>query len=337
MRHQVSLKDIANKVGVSTTLVSYVLNDKLKNRINKQTAAKIKKAAKEMGYQTNQIAKSLKNSKTQTIGLIVADISNPFSASIARIIEDEAKKNNYTLLFGSADEDCDKAADLINLLLNRQVDGFIIAAPDGFEDYLISLKEKQVPFVLIDRYYPNQAFNYIATNNFQASYQAVKHLIDSGFKNIGMLNYKIKLFHMNERMRGYKEAIRDSGLKMKKTNIVKLNEKTMAEDMESSMNKLIKTDQPIDAIFFSSNNIAIEGLKYLSRNNIRIPEELGVVCFDYTSAYDLFNTTITHINQPLKQMGEQAVHYILKLINNEQILVANELESELVIQNSSIG
>lgn len=337
MRKQVGLKDIANKVGVSTSLVSYVLNNKFEDRINKETAAKIRKAAKEMGYQTNQIAKSLKSSKTQTIGLIVADISNPFSGSIARVIEDEAKKSNYTLLFGSADEDCKKAADLINVLLNRQVDGFIIAAPDGFEDYLLSLKKQNVPFILIDRYYPNLDFNYIATNNFEASYGAVKHLINNGFKNIGMLNYETKLFHMNERMRGYTEAIRDAGLDVDETNIIKINEERMIEEMESSMDQLIEKDQPIDAIFFSSNNIAVEGLKYVSRKKIRTPEELGIVCFDDTSAYGLFNTTLTHIKQPLKEMGVQAVQFLLKSITNAQHRLSMEMESELVVQKSSGG
>lgn len=337
MRKQVGLKDIANKLGVSTSLVSYVLNNKFEDRISKETAAKIKQAAKEMGYQTNQIAKSLKSNKTQTIGLIVADISNPFSGSITRIIEDEAKKSNYTLLFGSADEDCEKAADLINLLLNRQVEGFIIAAPDGFDNYLLSLKGQGVPFVLIDRYYPDLDFNYVGINNFEASYLAVKHLIDNGFRNIGMLTYETKLFHMNERVRGYTQAIRDAGLKVEESNILKIDEKEMIAYMESAMDQLLKKDQPIDAIFFSSNNIAIEGLKYVSRNHIRTPEELGVVCFDETSAYGLFHTTVTHIKQPLKKMGEHAVEFLLKSINNDHSHMTVEIGSELVIQKSSGG
>src|SRR5690625_6977678 len=96
MKKRISLKDIANEVGVSTSLVSYVLNNQLENRINKETAKKIRKVAAEMNYRPNHVARSLKRNKTQTIGLIVADIANPFSSSIARIIEDEAKKHGYT-------------------------------------------------------------------------------------------------------------------------------------------------------------------------------------------------------------------------------------------------
>src|SRR3990170_7821821 len=100
MFKKTSLKDIATKVGVSTALVSYVLNNKKEGRISKEVAVKIKDAAREMNYRTNQIAKSLKTNKTYTIGLIVADISNPFFSALARIIEDEADKLNYTVIFG---------------------------------------------------------------------------------------------------------------------------------------------------------------------------------------------------------------------------------------------
>src|SRR6188472_3049568 len=104
MKNKISLKDIAEKVGVSVTLVSYVLNNKMEGRINKDVAQKIRDTAKKLNYHTNQIAKSLKTNKTNTIGLIVADISNPFSSGLARIIEDEADKQGYTVIFGSSDE-----------------------------------------------------------------------------------------------------------------------------------------------------------------------------------------------------------------------------------------
>jgi LacI family transcriptional regulator len=104
MKKKISLKDIAKKVGVSTALVSYVLNNQKTGRIRKEVALKIKETAKELNYRPNQIAKSLKLNKSFTIGVIVADISNPFFSNLARIIEDEAYKNNYTVIFGSADE-----------------------------------------------------------------------------------------------------------------------------------------------------------------------------------------------------------------------------------------
>src|SRR5690348_6062925 len=125
MGKKIALKDIAQHVGVSVALVSYVLNGKeTEARISTDMADKIRRKATELNYQPNLIAKSLKSGKTNTIGLIVADISNPFFSGIARIIEDEAKKNDYVVIFGSSDEDADKQQDLIDVFLNRLVDAF---------------------------------------------------------------------------------------------------------------------------------------------------------------------------------------------------------------------
>src|SRR5690349_17547308 len=127
MRKKTSLKDIAQTVGVSTALVSYVLNNQKEGRISKAVAQKIRDTAKLLNYTTNQIARSLKTNKTFTIGLIVSDISNPFSSGLARIIEDEAEKHHYTVIFASSDEQAERSSRLVNVLLNRQVDGFILA------------------------------------------------------------------------------------------------------------------------------------------------------------------------------------------------------------------
>jgi LacI family transcriptional regulator len=178
MKKKASLKDIAQKVGVSIALVSYVLNNKKEGRINKDVALKIKDTAKQLNYKTNQIAKSLKTNKTYTIGLVVSDISNPFSSSLARIIEDEANKNNYTVIFGSSDEDANKSLKLIDTFLNKQVDGLIIAAAENTASQIQYLQEEGIPFVLIDRYFPELKTSFIALDNYQAAHEAVEHLIE---------------------------------------------------------------------------------------------------------------------------------------------------------------
>ncbi len=146
---RVSLKDIAQKVGVSTALVSYVLNNKKEGRISKEIAQKIKDTAKELNYRTNLLAKSLKTNKTYTIGLIVADIASPFSSGMARIIEDEADKLNYTVIFGSSDENAQKFGKLVDTFLTRQVDGLIIAPPENAENQIFHLQQQGMPFVLV--------------------------------------------------------------------------------------------------------------------------------------------------------------------------------------------
>ncbi|WP_315814751.1 LacI family DNA-binding transcriptional regulator [Paraflavitalea speifideaquila] len=147
---------------MSTALVSYVLNNKRENRVSKELAQRIREVAAQLNYRTNQVARSLKINKTYTIGLIVADIANPFSSGMARIIEDEAERHQYTVIFSSSDENARKCGKLIDTLLDRQVDGLIISPPAFSEHQVIYLQEQQVPFVLIDRYFPALKTNYVA-------------------------------------------------------------------------------------------------------------------------------------------------------------------------------
>ena len=217
MARKTSLKDIASEVGVSTALVSYVLNNLKEGRISKEIAQKIREAAQRLNYRPNQIAKSLKTNKTFTIGLIVADISNPFSSTLARIVEDEANKFNYTVIIGSSDENQQKSAKLIDTLLNRQVDGLIISPPADSEAQMTELKNQDIPFVLLDRYFPSVKTNYVALNNHAAALMATEHLIDSGCRRIGMINYKTRLFHLQERKRGYLTALKKHEMAFRKT------------------------------------------------------------------------------------------------------------------------
>jgi LacI family transcriptional regulator len=335
MKKKVSMKDIAQQLGVSTALVSYVLNNQLEDRINKDTAEKIKQLAAELHYQPNHIAKSLKNNKTFTIGLILADISNPFSATLARIIEDEAKKNNYTVIFGSADESAKKSQDLINVLLSRQVDGFIIAPAEGSESQLIDLQEQDIPFVLIDRYFENSTFNHVIIDNYKASFNAIQHLIDNGYKNIGMLNFKTSLFHLHERVRGYKDAIIASGINFNEENVKEVNEKEIHTDTARCINELINGENPIDALFFGSNNLAIEGMICIKNLNLQLPENLAVVCFDEANAYNLFHTPLTYVSQPLAELGQKSVSLLIENMTNAQSHQSIVLDASLVIKKSS--
>ena len=171
MTHKTSLKDIAKKVGVSASLVSYVLNNKDKeNRVADETAKKIRKAAKELNYFPNLNARSLKTNISHTIGLIVADISNPFFSSLARTIEDEAYTHNYTVIFGSSDENQDKFIKVLDFLSTRQVDGFIVASPEESRETVLGMRASNIPLVLIDRYFHVIDVNTVTVDNFKASF-----------------------------------------------------------------------------------------------------------------------------------------------------------------------
>jgi len=330
MKKNVSLKDIAEKVGVSTALVSYVLNNKFKDRINKEVAANIRQAAKDLNYQPNQIARSLKAQKTFTIGLILADIANPFSSQIARIVEDEAKIKGYSVIFGSSDESDEKTQDLINLLLNRQVDGLIIALPEHTEDQVQYLKDFNVPFVLIDRYYPSIQTNSVSINNFNAAQKAIQHLLENGHKRIGIISYQTSLFHLNERIRGAVDLLAENAL------IGKVRIDFINQDVTASINGFLTDPNPVDAIFFTSNLLTISGLKYINSIGIKIPDQLAIVGFDETDAFDLFYSPVSYVKQPMIELGRESVKLLIDTIENNETIQSVVLEAELVIRSSSV-
>ena len=335
MQKKASLKSIAEKVGVSTTLVSYVLNNKMENRISKEVAKNIRDTAKELNYNINQIARSLKTNKTFTIGLIVADISNPFSSSLARIIEDEADKAGYTVIFGSSDENPQKSQKLIDTFLNKQVDGLIIAPCQGSESQITDLENRNIPFVLIDRYFPSITTNYVALNNFQASYMAVNHLIDHGHKRIGMVTLDSALHHMKERKRGYMEALTEHDHTFEPDRLIELRQDFSPEDMEAAFNQLLGLQEPIDAVYLTTNRLGMYGLKYINFNKIKVPEQLAVISFDETEFLDLFSTPITQLRQPLKEMGTAATEILIAAIEDNNKLTQLNLQPILVIRGSS--
>ena len=335
MQKKASLKSIADEVGVSTTLVSYVLNNKMEHRISKEVAKKIRDTAKELNYNANLIARSLKSNKTNTIGLIVADISNPFSSTLAKIIEEEADRAGYTVIYGSSDENPDKSRRLIDTFLNKQVDGLIIAPCSGSEEQIKDLENRDFPFVLVDRYFPEITTNYVALNNFQASYMAVNHLIDHGHKRIGIITLDMPLHHMRERKRGYMEALEEHSRTFNPDHLIELSQSFVQQDIEKAFAQLLKSDEPVDAVYLTTNKLGMCGLKYINTNKIKVPEELAVISFDETEFLDLFSTPVTQLRQPMMEMGKAATEILITAIEENNKLTQLNFQPLLVIKGSS--
>ena len=333
---KVSLKDIAERVGVSITLVSYVLNNRFKDRINKEVAQKIRDTAEKLNYRPNQIAKSLKTKKTYTLGLVVADIANPFFSSLARIIEDEAEKYNYTVIFGSSDESAERSKKLIDVFLDHQVDGLIIAPAENDEPVIEKLRKTKIPFVLIDRYFPGLNVSYVVVNNFNATFQGISHLIDRGYSKIGMIGFKTKLVHLKERKVGYKAALKKGKIAFNKNWLkeVEVNEPNMGE-VENAIHELLTQPEPVDAIFFASNKVSTAGLKYINTLSIHIPKDLAILTFDESDATEIFYSRLSHIRQPLLEMGTEAVNILFEKISNKKKIIQRVLQAQLVVGKST--
>ena len=329
------MKDIARHLGVSTALVSYVLNNKA-GRVSVEMAEKIRQAALFLNYRPNLIARSLQSGKTNTLGLIVADISNPFFSQIARIIEDEAKRWGYTVIFGSNDESAEKSQALLDALLNRQVDALIIAPAEFTEEQLKTLQEKKIPFVLIDRYFQDLRVNCVRIDNYRAAYTAVEHLIKTGGTRIAMLAYDTGMQHIADRIKGYKDALKDNGIVFREPWLVRASYQHLEGETALGMQKLLLPELMVDAFFFATNTLAIQGIRQIMGLKIKVPDELAVISFDEADAFDFFYSPITFVKQSLEDIGKQAVQLALDSMAQKSSAPREVIvEAGLVIRKST--
>ncbi|MFA6335953.1 MAG: LacI family DNA-binding transcriptional regulator [Bacteroidales bacterium] len=334
-KKRTSLKDIANHVGVSTALVSYVLNGLEKEkRVSPEIVQKIKSAVKELNYTPNQIARSLRKGSTMTIGFIVADIANPFFGNLVRYVGEEAFKYGYTVLIGSSDENKNKTESLINTFMDHQVDGFIIVPTEGSENQIQILIEKRVPFVLLDRYFPNINTSYVILDNYNATYEAVNFLVSKSYKKIGFIAFKTKMIHMQERIRGYKESMKDNDLEMF-ISIKEARYDYLKKDIGKLIYEFTSDENKYDAIILATNNITIATLYEILDLNIRIPDELAIIGFDGNEAYDFFYSPITFIQQPLEEMGRTSVNMLISQIKEASNIKHLEISHKLIIRDST--
>jgi LacI family transcriptional regulator len=334
MEKKVSLKDIAKKVGVSIAAVSYVMNGQEKEkRVGAEVVRKIKEAAEELNYQPNQIARSLRTGSSKSIGLIVADIANPFFSHLARTIEDEASKYGINVLFGSSDEDAGKSTSLIKALLNRQVDGFIIVPTEDTMGQIRTLIRKKVPLVLIDRYFPDINSSFVVLDNYMATFDATIHLIRKGYKRICMIAYRSPLIHMMERIRGYEEAMESSGLAENKC-VKEVLFKQTREEVDKIIHSLVVKEKNTEAILFATNALSVSGLISVRKNNITIPEQVALIGFDGGECFDLFQPPVSYVKQPLEEMGQESFRILLDLTNGSTRTTRIMFKPSLVLKNS---
>lgn len=334
---KISLSDIAKQAGVSTALVSYVMSGKEKEgRVGPEIAQKIRAIATDLNYQPNLLAKSLRDGKTNTIGLIIADISNPFFANIAREIEDESRRNGYTVIIGSTDENADKAWDLMNVLINRQVDGLIIVSSEHSERIVVHLQGLRLPFVLLDRHFPALETDFVVTNNAKASYEAGVHLIENGYRRIGFVAYQSDMFHISERIRGYREALHDRGIAASPGWLKQIRFDESASNIRSAIDDLVGGGSPIDAVIFSTYGLAVQGLTYINELQLRVPDDLGIVSFGQAEVFDLYYCPISFMRQPIDVLGRKAVSLLMSRLEEPEGKPRQvSIEAQLVARKSS--
>lgn len=314
----VSIKDIAQEVGVSTTTVSFVLNGKAKEkRISNELRDKILKTAERLNYRPNQVARGLRTGQTHTLGLIVEDIANPFFAHLARFVEDEADKAGYKVMFCSTENNDEKAISLLYLLRHRQMDGFIIIPTRGIEKEIQSLAEEKKPVVLVDRYFPGADISYVTVDNYKGAFDGAQLLLSKGYKNIVLVTLDSEQVQMTERERGFVEAIASSGKVHDSADTLHLQYDLTHPGMVKSIAGFLSSHPNADAVFFTTNYLGVAGVEAIRNLKKTIPGQIAVISFDDNDLFRLGSPTISVISQPIREIGKKAVEMILHMINTK--------------------
>ncbi|MDR1676171.1 MAG: LacI family transcriptional regulator, partial [Tannerella sp.] len=283
---RVSIKDIAREVGVSTAAVSLVLNGKNENgRIGKEMSEKIRRKAKEMHYEPNNLARGLRIGCSNTIGLILADISNLFFANLAFHIQEQAEKQGYSVIITNTSESDLKMEKMINVLKSRQVDGFIIVPTEHGDKYIADLLKRRMPVVLIDRFFPHLRVSSVMVDNYNAARKAIEKMIRQGCRNIGMLVYQTELQHMQDRKRGYVDVMEEHQM-FNPALVKEIGYSFLANDVPIAIEHLMVKENRVEGIFFATNTLSMTGIKQLMNMGLRIPEDVKVICFDKSDAFD---------------------------------------------------
>lgn len=307
----VTLDDIAKKAGVSVSTVSRVLNGKTgEYRISKKTQDIVNDIAKKLNYRPNQLARGLRLKKTNTIGLVLPDISNPFFAHVARIIQTEAYELGYILIVCNTDEDQEKEIEQVNLLRSKGVDGFIIM-PVGLKyEHIEELQDSNVPLVLLDRCFDDIQTNSVIVDNYMGTFRAIEYLINNGHKRIALIQGLPNTSTNTKRLEGYRSALQKNDIPVDEKLIVG---KDFREDngyIESKF--LLNLSEPPTAIFCTSDLITLGTLKAIHEEKLTIPEDISIISFDDFDFAPYLDTPLTAVSQPKQMMGKMAVKQLIE-------------------------
>ena len=339
MKSNVSLSDIARELGVSKTLVSMVLNNKAdENGISKKTQKRVLKYAKECNYKPNLMARGLRMGVTNTIGLVVSDIANPFYSKMARSIEDKLAKVNYHLVICSTDEDTEKERKIIRLMREKQFDGIIVSSSQKKSDDFQQLLREDYPFVLIDRKLKGIKANFVGINNKESTNHAIQHLIKLGHKRIAAFSVSPSyVSSIKERICGYQSALEEAGLKFTEKLLIEIPFDQVKEQVKKEITKLTKSGGAvIDAIFAINNNIAVACLETFHDLDISIPKDIAFIAFDDIDAFKLTTPQVTAIDQPLNEICTHAVNILMQEINKPRKAKKEVILKPVLIERESV-
>ncbi|MFC3210001.1 LacI family DNA-binding transcriptional regulator [Planomicrobium okeanokoites] len=327
-----NIQQVAKHAGVSVATVSRVLNGQ--NTVSGKTKLKVEEAIKELNYEPSMLGRNLRNSESRIVLILIPTISNPFYLEIIKGIENIAISHNYNILLCETDSDPEKEDIYFDLVRKKMADGIISMDPAVNVETLKELAEKYA-IIQCSEYGGGIGIPYVTIDNEEASYRAVKHLLQMGHKKIALMNTDEKFLYARERKMGYQRALEEQGIEMNE-NYIFYTKDLEFENGQQAMKKILNiTDRPT-AVFAVSDLLAIGALKEINSSGMNVPDDMAVVGFDKIDFSNMTNPTLTTVAQPMYKMGTTAAKMLIEKIRGNKV-DSVVLDFELVIRESTAG
>jgi LacI family transcriptional regulator len=330
---RITLKTIAEQLGLTPTTVSRVLSGKGDQyRISQKTQRRVRELARNLNFSPNQVARGLRLSKTSTIGLIVPDISNPYFATIAHHVTAEARQREYSILLCDSQEDTRYEIEAIQLIRSRNVDGLVLCPVGVSDEHLTELVESDQPVVLVDRYYPDLAIPSVTSDNVRGAREATEYLIRHGHKRIACLQGLQDSALNRDRVLGYREALAQHDIPIDEELIV--GDSFAQRSGYVATRLLLHAEAKFTAIFAMSNQIALGALQAVSEEGLHIPNDVSIIAFDDSPYAPYLATPMTTVKQRNDEMGQIAVQLLFARLESHKSSQGLLLPTRLIERES---
>jgi LacI family transcriptional regulator len=333
---EVTIYDISRALDISASTVSRGLNNN--PYLKKEVRRKIIQTAKEMGYQPNKFATSLRLKRTRSLGVVIPRIDSHFMSTVISGMEKVAKQKGYQLLISQSEESVSLEAENIQALFNSRVDGFLVSLSSETKnlDHFQNVFRKDIPLLFFDRVFCQSNCICVVIDNFKAGYDATQHLIDQGCTRIACVTGSLNRNVYNDRLRGFKQALSDNSIPYYEdlTIVTNLNDRSG----ELIVRELMKQEAMPDAIFAANDSSAVSTICELKKAGYRIPEDIAVVGFNNDPVSTVIEPNLTTVHYPGREMGEIAASSMIRILEGTQFEKVNSiiLNSELIIRQSSV-
>jgi LacI family transcriptional regulator len=330
-----TIRDVARLAGVSTATVSATINKSA--RVSEALQARVLEAVRQLGYAPDGVARSLKKGRTQLIGLVIADITNPFFADLVHVIGNAAQAAGYAVLLCNTDQDPEKERLYLQLMRTHRADGLILTPTGGGAGYGAALGGLGLPLVLLDRSVPGLTADAVLLDNRQAARLATRHLLELGHRRIGAIGGPRHLSAAAERLEGFTEALAEQRLASDPA-LVRHGDFREQGGLEACLSMMGHRERPT-ALFVANNHMLIGVMRALTQLGLACPADVSVAAIDDFPWANAFTPRLTTVRQPVREMGETALQLLLDRLGGAASATPRQvvLQPTLMVRESCIA